>query len=102
MSPKSHDEIIRDLNRMLEGNTKPRQSRRQRIARIFAHEAGKALAVVAVMLVMAFLGLVFLNTLHAIGVIGFTVTYTQAVCLFLPPLFFILAVPFTINVRMKK
>lgn len=102
MPPQSHEEMIREFARMVGNTPTDGNSRRKLILKKIGAEAARlGLALLAV-LVTVFMGWVFLLTLHDIGAIGIQLTFLQALGLLAPPLFFILTVPFTFNVRIKQ
>lgn len=101
----SHEEMIKEFAKLagnLNTGTNPKQTKAKLIATKAVAELLKLGAGLASVLALSVLGWVFLNVMHEIGLIGWNPTLWQGIRLIAPPLLLIIAIPFTLNIRLKQ
>lgn len=102
---QSHEEMIKEFAKLagnLNTDTTSKQNKWNTAARKVGFEVGKLAVAFAAILALSILGWVFLDTLHEVGLISWSVTFWQGIRLIAPPLLFIIATPFTLNIRLKS
>lgn len=104
MPPQSHEEMIREFAKLAgglnAGNT--RKSKAKFIARKLGAELLKLTAGFTCVLFLSVVGWVFLDALHEVGLISWSVTFWQGIRLIAPVLLLLIATPLTLNIRLKQ
>ena len=104
---QSHEEMIKEFAKLAgslaNGNTKANKAAKWKlIGRKVGFELGKLTAALACVLMLSMAGWVFLDALHEVGLIAWSVSFWQGIRLIAPVLLVLIATPITLNIRLRS